>query len=218
MKHLFPLLFLFGFTPVFSQGYFGLSGSANLSFWEWHIRSLDTDIDYQPAVGWRFGALGGIKFAPWIGLRAELATQMKSNKIDDLEFSDMTSSGVYRERYQYWEGSLLVEVFPVKKLRSLYLMGGATTAYLGRARVKGCVTENGERKCLTSVVDLKEGFYRRNMTSFDWGLGYEFTLDAASRLRVEGRMQQGLEDFTTHDNVDASVRSVMLGVAYVHRL
>ncbi len=220
MKHLFLTLAFAACwaAPAFSQFHFGLSGSANLSFWDWHIKSLDTDIDYEPGMGWRYAAMGEWQAAPWIGLRAELGTQVKSNKLAGLQFPDMISTGNYRERYQYWEGSLLLELFPVKKWRAVYLLGGATAGNLGRGRTKVCITENGEKSCNTTPIDLSGPNYNRSAFSLDGGIGGNVPLGALSRLKIEGRFQYGLSNFSKNDNVDARVSSVLFTLGYLHRL
>ncbi|HNE27766.1 MAG TPA: hypothetical protein PKL15_07510 [Saprospiraceae bacterium] len=218
MKYLFICLFACFCTASFGQVYLGVSGSAGLSYWKWQIHSLDVDAGLDPALGWRYAALVDWRLAPWAGIRTELGTQVKAGKLDGLTFPDMTSTGVYRERYQYWEGSLMIELYPFKKMRAFYLTGGATVGYLGRARRRSSITENGEHHTSTSPIELDNGLYNRTLYAADGGLGVQFSLDPVSRLRVEGRMQYGLNNYSAHSNVDARVSSVMLGVAYLHRL
>ena len=218
MKHLFTILIAFCFYPSFAQGYLGVSGSVSQSYWKWQIHSLDVDAGLDPAIGWRYAAFFDWRFAPWAGLRTELGTQVKASKSDNLTFPDMTSTGVYRERYQYWESSLLLEVYPFKKLRALYLTGGATAGYLGRARRHTSITENGEHHSSTTPIELDNDLYNRTLFSADGGLGAEFKLDPLSRLRVEARMQYGLNNYSAHSNVDARVSSALLSVMYLHRL
>lgn len=209
MKYLYVFFFFYQISFSFSQGYLGFSVNGNLSFWDWRIVSLNENIDYGPALGWRLTVLGGYKFLPMLGVRAELGTQLKANARDN-PFGD----GTKRELYQYLDGSLVLDVFPVKQLKSFYLLGGFSLGYLARARLDNCIGLG----CESFPIDLKESFYRRDLGSLDWGLGFDFRAGAHDRVRLEGRFQHRIFGFSGDDDVvDVQVNSLLLGIGYAYR-
>ena len=227
MKHLLLALALaFSATPAFSQFYLGLSGGTNLSFWSWHIKSLNTDIDYEPAMGWRAAVLGEWQINSMIGLRAEFGTQIKANQMttnfifpsDILSGNYNGSPGHFRENYQYWEGSLLAQFSPLKKVKALYVVGGVSAGRLDKAWSKVEGTEAGREFSSKSDIDLDYRNWNQNALAADFGLGGNIPLGANSKIKVEARYQYNFTEISKHENVDARVNSMLFNVGYLHRL
>lgn len=227
MKHfLLALALAFSATPAFSQFYLGLNGGANLSFWSWHIKNLNTDIDYEPAMGWRAAVAGEWQINPLVGLRAEFGTQIKANQMttnfifpSDIISGDLDGNpGHYRENYQYWEGSLLAQISPLKKVRLLYLVGGISAGRLDQAwsKVKG--TEAGKEFASKSDIRIDYRNWNPNAVAVDFGLGGNIPLGPNSKIKVEARYQYNFTEISQHENVDAWVNSMLFNVGYMHRL
>ncbi len=227
MKNLFLTFFFACLTiPAFSQFYIGLSGGANMSFWTWKIKSLNTDIDYEPAMGWRAAALGEWQINPMLGFRAEFGTQVKANKTigifmfpsDGLGGIPSGTPGSFREFYQFWEGSLLVQFAPVKKFNNVYLMAGGTAGWLEKAWNKVSGTESGREFSSTNPIDIKDPNWNRNAFAADFGLGGNVPLGKNSKIKIEVRYQYSLSNLSSNNNVDASISPLILNVGYLHRL
>lgn len=208
-------------TPAFSQFHLGLSAGPNYSFWNWHIKSLNQNITFDPAMGFRAMALGEYQISPLIGIRAEIGTQIKANK-RELSGNPITGDqelvGVHREKFQYLESSWLVQVSPVKKFRPLYLLGGCTTGWLAQAWSQANLKGGTETLDSRHTYNLAQEHWSRNAFAADMGLGMNLPLGKVSTLKVEARYQHGLLKLSTHENVDASVHSCFLNVGYLHRL
>jgi len=227
MKH---LLLAFAFAclanPVFSQFHIGLSAGPNVSFWTWEIKSLGFGIDYEPAMGWRAAVLGEWQMNPMLGFRAEFGTQVKANKLSknfifesDLLAGNFNGSpGYFREYFQYWEGSALVQFSPVKKFNYVYLIAGGTAGRLEKAWNIISGTEAGQEFSSTSSIDVKNPNWNRNAFAADFGLGGNIPLGANSKIKVEARYQYSLSNLTASDDVDASMSPLLLNVGYMHRL
>ncbi len=227
MKNLF-LIFSFAClaTPAFSQFHLGLSAGANMSFWTWEIKSLGLDIDYEPAMGWRAAVLGEWQMNPMSGFRAEFGTQVKANKLtrnfvfpsDIIAGNPNGTPGYFREYFQYWEGSVLVQFSPVKKFSQVYILAGGTGGRLEKAwnRISG--TESGQKFSSTNSIDVKDPNWNRNAFAADFGLGGNIPLGANSKIKVEARYQYSLSNLSNNDNVDASISPLLFNVGYMHRL
>ena len=188
------LLFAFTFvslaTPVFSQFHIGLSAGANMSFWAWEIKSLDTDIDYEPAMGWRSAVLSEWQMNPILGLRAEFGTQVKANKrIQNLIFETDLLAGdfdgtpwAFREFFLYWEGSLLAQISPLKKCPQLYLLAGTTAGRLEKAWNTGKGSEAEMKHSSKNSIDIKGAKWNRNAFAADFGLGGNIPLGSNSKI------------------------------------
>ncbi len=227
MKHLLlTLLFASLTTASFAQFRLGLSAGANRSFWNWKIKSLDHNIDYLPSMGWRAAILGEWQITPLLGIQAALGTQVKVNKLPSsiLFESDLLSGNIprkpryFREHYKYWEGSLLMQVSPIKNFRYTYLLAGGTMGRLGKAWNTLSGTEDEERILFKNPIDTKNPNWNRNALAADFGIGGNIPLDANSSIKIEGRFQYGLSNLSSHDNVDASVSSLFFNMGYLHRL
>ncbi len=227
MKKIF-LVYSFAFlaTPAFSQFHIGLSGGANMSFWTWELKLLGLDIDYEPAMGWRAAVLGEWQMNPMFGFRAEFGTQLKANKItrnfvfesDILSGNPNGTPGSYREFYQFWEGSLLVQFVPVKKFNYVYLMAGGTAGWLEKAWNKASGTESGQKFSTSNPIDIKDPNWNRSAFAADFGFGGNIPLGANSKIKVEMRYQYSLSDLIANNNAEASISPLLLNVGYLHRL
>ncbi len=227
MKNLFCCILLaFGAGPVFAQFHIGLSTGANLSFWTWEIKSLNTDIDYEPAMGWRGAVLAEYQITPVFGARIEAGTQLKANKITrNLVFEsgypegdlDRTS-GVFREKYQFWEVSALAQIAPIKQFRQAFLLLGCTAGKLQKGWKTAKGLEAGMKFSKKESIDLSDPNWNRNAFAADFGVGGNFPLGANSLIKVEARFQYSLSNLSNSDNVNASVNPLILNVGYMHRL
>jgi len=208
-------------TPVFAQFHLGLSAGPNYSFWNWHIKSLNYDLEYEPAMGWRAGVLGEYQISPLIGVRAAFETQVKANKSEIMGIPLVgyeEIEGVFREKFQYLESSLLIQVSPVKKFRQFYLLAGCTGGRLIKAWSHLKLSEGGETLPSRRNYNLGQEHWNRNAFAADMGLGMNMPLSKTSTLKVEARYQHSLSNLSKHENVDASVHSCFLNVGYLHRL
>ena len=224
--HFLALAFICLASPAFAQFHIGMSAGPNISFWEWEIKSFGYNLNYDAAMGWRTALLGEWQIAPWIGVRAETGLNTKVNKrISYLVFeSDLLAGNfkgsrwIFRENFQYWESSLLVQINPVKRYRWAYLFSGCSSAWLQYAwrRTKG--SETGIKHNSREPIDFKAPNWNRNTFSADFGLGANIPLNARGKLKVEGRFQYGLSNLSTSNEVDARVSSLLLNLGYLQRL
>lgn len=218
------LLLAFAFAclaiPSFGQFSLGLSASVNNSYWKWHIISLNHDIDYKSDFGYRAALMGEYRFSRILTARAEFGTQKKANSLA-IDVPDGTginiAHGFFNENYRFWEGSLLVQISPLKKVSPLYLLLGGTYGRLsnGWQHVEGVVFSDGKH---VSKIDLDPTQYNLNSVASDFGLGWNVQLGASNQIKIEGRFQYTLTDFSSHENVDAKASPLMLTVGYLHRL
>lgn len=213
-------------TPGFAQFHIGLSTGANLSFWKWDIKSLNTDIGYEPAMGYRGAGLAEYQISALFGARIEVGFQQKANKITkNLVFEsgypggdlDRTS-GVFREKYQFWEASALAQIAPLKKFRQAYLLAGCTAGKLQKGWKTANGYEAGMKFSSKDDIDLSDPNWNRNAFAADFGLGGNFPLGANSKIKVEARFQYSLSNLSNSDNVDAGVSPLILNIGYMHRL
>lgn len=223
MKNLFVFLLLCTLaTTAFSQVSIGLSASANQSFWKWQIKDPSINLNYEPAIGWRSAVMGEWQISPIVGVRAEFGKQVKRNKDSKLEITDDTGAPIDAkgsENYQFWEGSLLMQISPIKKFPNTYLLAGATYGRLTNACrvIKGGIDLEGGNKS-NFDIDIENSFYNKNAHATDFGLGSNIPLGKTSSLKIEGRFQYSLSNLSTSDNVEASISPLMLTVGYLHRL
>jgi len=227
MKYLkIALFFSFFATHALAQVHIGLSAGPNLSFWTWEIKANYHDLGFEPAVGMRTVVLGTWQVSPVLGVRAEFGAQLKANKkIRNLVFpSDIIAGDFdgtpwkFRDYYHYWEGSLLVEVSPLKKIRPLYLLAGGTAGRLENGWKKTSGSEGGTKASGKESIDVKDGNWNRVALAADMGLGGNIPLGKYSILKIEGRFQYGLSQLAQSDEVDARLNSLLLTVGYLHRL
>jgi hypothetical protein len=229
MKNLllaFALAFLA--TPAYSQFHLGLSGGVNRSYWNWSLISPGTGINYQPATCWQAAVLGEWQLTPAWGLRAEFGTQVNGNvrkgksglifEEDILTGNPQGNPYDFRDFYQFWEGSVLVQVSPFKKFRALYFVAGGTAGRLTNAWNKLSYTENGIARKSENSIDLSDPNWNRNAFAADFGMGGNIPIGAHSKLKIEARYQHNLSNLSKSGNVDARVNTLMLNVGYLHRL
>jgi hypothetical protein len=53
----------------------GVSGGANTTFWKWHIKPLNTDLDYEPGLGWRTAAVADWRLTSILGLQVDFTAE-----------------------------------------------------------------------------------------------------------------------------------------------
>ncbi|MBC7775050.1 MAG: hypothetical protein H7246_06385 [Phycisphaerae bacterium] len=151
---------------------------------------------------------------------------MKANKMienfifeTDLLAGDLDGTKwVFREFYQFYEGSFLVQVSPIKKCRQVYLLAGGTAGWLalGWKTTKG--SEAHIKHSSKSFIYLKDPSWNRNAFAADFGLGGNIPLGVNSKIKVEARYQHSLSNLSNYENVDASISSLLFNVGYLHRL
>jgi hypothetical protein len=226
MKHLlFALFFTFCSSHAYAQVRIGLSTGPNLSFWTWKIEALNWDLNLDPAVGTRTVVLGEWQVSPVLGVRTEMGAQFKANKDtryllfeSDILAGTPGSLWKFRENYLYWEGSLLAQISPLKKVRPFYLLTGGTVGRLVSGRRKSSGSETGIKHSSKGSIDVKDGNWNRLSITADMGLGGNIPLGKYSILKVEGRFQYGLSQLAKSNEVDARVNSVLFTLGYLHRL
>ena len=227
MKHaLIALLFIFLSPSAFAQVHVGLSAGPNLSFWTWELKELNYDLGFEPAVGMRTVVLGEWQVSPVLGVRAEVGAQVKANKIirnlvfpSDIIAGDFDGTPwTFRDNYHYWEGSLLVQLSPLKKFRPLYLLAGGTAGRLESGWKKTSGSEAGNKSSSKTAIDVKDGNWNRAAFAADMGLGVNIPLAKVGILKTEGRFQYGLSQLDQTNDVDARVNSLLFTLGYLHRL
>ena len=219
MKNLFFTLMLSCLAaPTFAQFSIGVSAGPNQSCWKWHGNSPNFDIKFDPAFSWRAGLMGEWQVSPLFVVRAEAGTQVKGNKSD---FTDDNGGdlGTGRMLYQFWEGSLLLQLAPIKGHRNVYALTGITAGRLTNSwwTIKKAMIE-GKTSKQKILVKVKGSDYNRNAVAADFGLGGNIPISAAGSIKMEGRFQYGLSNFVKGSNVEARVSSFILSLGYLHRL
>ena len=217
MKNLF---FILGFiclsAPAFAQFSIGLSGGANVSFPKWYLKEpLDFDLNYESQLGWRAAIMGQYQFSPLFALRAEVASQMKARK----NYSTALPEGLkysFKDKFHDWEGSLLLQISPLKKLQHAYLLAGCTAGQYVRATstVSGAVFAQDQDE--TRSIDLKNEAINQNILALDFGLGYKIPVGAANLLNIEARYQYGVNNFATYEQVDAALNALVFNIGFSH--
>lgn len=227
MKNLlFTLIFTCLSTLAVAQFHLGISAGPNLSFWTWEIKPIAQNLDYQPALGWRGVLLGEWQIKPMLGIRVELGAQLKANKMiknfifpSDILAGDLDGNpGSYREYFQNWEESLLLQISPIKKYRQVYILTGCTASQMDKAWNRSSGTEAGKKFRNKNTIDINDGNWNRNGLAAEIGVGGNFPLGANSSLKVEGRFQYALTELAANENVDAYAHSLLFQVGYLHRL
>ncbi len=208
-------------APLFAQFSLGLTAGTNMSYWKWHNQDPAYEINFEPALGWRAAVLGEWQISPLLGLRTEIGAQVKSNK-GGIEYSDdqggVIPGATAHQHFQYWEGSLLLQLSPVKKIKQVYLLAGCSAGRLvkGWRNVSGSAVPDAYTR--NQSIALDENKIDRNALMADVGLGGNIPLGAHNSLKIEGRYQHGLTNFSTISNVDRRVSALILSVGYLHRL
>ena len=215
-------LFLLFSNVSFAQLSIGVSGGANLSFWQWTVQTpnFHVDLDFQSHLSYRTAVHAEYAFSPVLSLRADVANQVISNKhthLTDANGVEVPNSRI-NSNYNTWGGSLQVKVSPVGKVRNLYFLAGPTVTCItnGWKSIQGVQIEGGVPR--KSTIDLDVEKIRRQQWIADLGLGYGFPLGAKSRLAAEIRYQYGLSNFSTASTVDAQVESALLTLGYFYQL
>ena len=227
IRVLFFVLFFSGLsTYAVAQIHLGLSVGPNQSYWQWELNALKHDLGFEPAWGLRTAVFGEWQLSPVWAVRAEVGAQIKANQMRKrLLFETDILAGnfngtifIFREHYQYWEGSLLAQVSPLKKMRSLYLLAGGTLGRLQYGWKTSRGSEAGNKFKNKSVVDVNDGNWNRMAVAADLGIGGNIPLDAHSKLKLEARFQYNFSNLAQSNDVDARVQSLLLTVGYLHRL
>ncbi len=195
----------------------GASLGANYSFWDWHIKNLNTDVSFRSGFGYRAAVVGDWQISPAIGLRADLAYQVWSNDTITPKYYFPSNpngmEGVRSEWFHNFAGSLLLQVSPFSKKR-VYFLVGTTAAYITEVRENLMI--DGFGTFGTQSIDLAN--YNRTQVFADFGGGVKFPLGAKGSLFGELRYQLPLTNLSAIDNVDASVSSLLLNVGYLFHL
>ena len=197
----------------------GASLGANYSFWDWHIKSLNTDLTFDPGFGYRAAVVGDWHISPSIGLRADLAYQIWRNSTTQtfsFPSDPVGSEGTRSERFHNFAGSLLATISPFTQKR-VYFLAGATAAYIteGRATV---TIEGGPEAGTHDQGPTNLENYNRSQVFADFGGGVKFPLGAKGSLFSEIRYQLPLTNLSGIENVDASVSPLLLNVGYLFQL
>jgi hypothetical protein len=198
----------------------GLSVGANQTYWQWYIKSLETEIGSKPAFGNRVALLGEWQISPLIGLRAELGTQLKRSYSGQLEFPDMLSTAKRWENYREVDGTLLIQVSPIKKMRAIYLVGGASFGTFTEAwqTIKGEGPEFESEGRISNEISLEDKHIRSFIPFAEMGLGANIPIGERFSLKFEGRYQYDVAGYVDHPNVDAHVNTLMLTGGFLYRL
>jgi len=197
----------------------GASVGANYSVWDWHIKNINTDLDFGPGFGYRAALVADWQISPVIGLRADLAYQIWRNSSTQTFTFPTDPEGVEgnrSERFHNFAGSLLATVSPFSQKR-IYFLAGATAASVTEAW--GTVTIDGGPEAGTrepARIDLEN--FNQSQVFADFGAGVRWPLGAKGTLLTEVRYQLALTNLSEHPNVDASVNALLLNVGYLFQL
>ena len=196
----------------------GASLGANYSFWDWHIKNINTDLGLNPSIGYRAAAVVDWRIGTVLGLRAEMGYQVWRNSLDVSVTSSNGSEdipGTTHQHFQNWSGSLLASVSPFSG-KNFYLLAGPTVAYTASAWYSGdeFLLEPGA----SATIDIDLANYNRTQVFADFGGGVKFPLGAKGSLFGELRYQLPLTNLSGIDNVDASLSSLLLNVGYLFQL
>jgi hypothetical protein len=218
-KLLFSIAFTFLVSTAFAQFSAGLAVGGNFSDLTWHLKPLNSDLGYDPALGWRAAVMGQWRFSSALAVRAEIAAQSKNSKTK-VQLTDGMGGpeieGTARIHHFFTEGSLLLEWAPFSGMRSAYFLAGCTAGRFTQGHYSYSKSLGLENSNID--IDFEEAAYNRNAVAVDLGLGYNFALGSRNTLKVEGRYQHGLMDLSDHENVDASLNPFILQVGYLHQL
>jgi len=223
-----PRIFLFGFWAAclsFSanaQISVGASIGANYSFWYWHNKSNNFNLDntYDPSFGYRAAAVADWHISPLIGLRADIAYQIWRRSGTGTRFifpyPYVVNSNV-SERFHNWAGSLLANITPFRQKR-IYFLAGATAASITEAWFTVTQEDSGAEPGFsrTTPIDLK--YYNRTHVFADFGAGLKFHLGAKGSLFGEFRYQLPLTNLSEIDSYEASVNALLLNVGCLFKL
>ncbi len=201
----------------------GITTGANASFWNWHLEALNTDLDYDPGLGFRTALQAGYQLTPGFGFQLEAAYQRISNRLDAV-LTDENGSPIDQTQristvFNSVGGSLLLKFSPLKKLPGLYLATGPTFAHItdGWRRIPGGTVE-GRDKTWRADFELADMYVRPNQWLVDFGLGYAHGLGGKNRLAVDLRFQHGLNNFSDVEGINARVQNLLLSVGYQRSL
>lgn len=216
MKHITAfVLLLFTGTTLCAQLSIGPSVSANLTFWDWTIKPLGK-IDVDPILNYRLAVPIVYTLSNRVELRAEAAYARRTQ--GNFEVTDENGNNAVKANvtYQYWEGSLLGAVRPFSRMRSLYLLGGATVARLTDSAIfdakgKSASEIGGDRK----IPNDFDQFNKINWMA-DIGLGYSKRIGPKGSLFLEMRVQKNLKNTIKSDLVSIDHTTFLLSVSYLH--
>jgi len=195
----------------------GVTGGANTTFWKWHIKPLNTDLDYDPGLGWRSAVVADWRLTSILGLRAELGYQVLSNSIAltfNLPGAPEEKNGRYYERYHCWTSSLLAGISPFRN-KKMYFLAGTSAARIsaGWNRLSADLRAFGASK--RSKIDLEN--FNRTQYFADFGAGIRFPVGKGT-LITEVRYQAGLSNLASVPTVDARISTLGLNVGYLVQL
>ncbi|MFN0016580.1 MAG: outer membrane beta-barrel protein [Saprospiraceae bacterium] len=220
LNRLFLLVFL-AVGLVFSanaQVSIGVSAGANRSFWSWYIKNIETDLEFDPGIGYRAAAVADWRISPLVGLRAELGYQVLRSSTGRKFTSPNDPDGAFghfNERYHFWTGGLMANVTPFSEKR-FYLLTGASVAKMAEAWNTTSVEGGPEPFLSTKPIDLTN--YNRTQVFADFGAGLRFPTGEKGALFTEIRYQLALTNLSSHSNVDSGVNSLGLNVGYLFKL
>ncbi|MCC7464916.1 MAG: hypothetical protein IT261_01525 [Saprospiraceae bacterium] len=212
---------------IFAQIRVGLTGGANYTSWTWKVDHLPGGaFQNDPAFGWRAGVLAEIPLKKQLSLRAEFGTQVNANKkrVDYVFPSDILSGDlegtpyIYRENYQFWEGSILAEVKPFRKASWLYFVAGATGGRLTKAWTSFKPLEPEKEHLEGGQILIDNNDWHHNQFSADLGLGGNIPLSKAFTLKLESRVQYHFSELDDLDNLHTRLFPIQLNLACVYQL
>lgn len=226
----FHLIFalVLGANALFAQIRVGLTGGVNYTFWTWKVDHLPGGVfQNDPAFGWRAGVLAEIPLNQQLSLRAEFGTQVNANEERKKSFVFETdilngdfdgSQYIYRENYQFWEGSILAEVKPFRKASWLYFVAGATGGRLTKAWTSFKALEEDKEQLKGGPIDVENDNWHHNQFSADLGLGGNIPLGKAFSIKLESRVQYHFTELDDLDNVHSRLFPILLNLACVYQL
>lgn len=216
MKHIPAfILFLFTGTTLCAQLSVGPSVSANLTFWDWNIEPLG-NLDLDPVLNYRLAVPVVYTLSNRVDLRAEAAYARRTQ--GNFEVTDENGNNAVKANitYQYWEGSLLGAVRPFSRMRSLYLLGGAT---VGRLTDSAIFDAKGKSASELGVDrKIPNDFDQFNKTNWmaDIGLGSSKRIGPKGSLFIEMRVQKNLKNAIKSDLASIDYTTFLLSVGYLH--
>jgi hypothetical protein len=226
-KYSLLIAFVLCIHALFAQIRVGLTGGANYTFWKWEVDNLPGGVfQNDPAFGWRAGVLAEIPLKQQLSLRAEFGTQVNANgerksfvfETDILSGDFDGSQYIYRENYQFWQGSILAEVKPLRKVSWLYFVAGATGGRLTKAWTSFKALEPDKEQIKGTQILIENDNWHHNQFSADLGLGANIPLGKAITLKLESRVQYHFSELDDLDTVHSRLFPILLNLACVYQI
>lgn len=198
----------------------GATAGANLTFLRWNSRPNNTDLGFEPALGYRFAATADWRLGSRISLRGEAGYQVwrvsTTTTAEDPGGSQMEIVGRYYQAHHSWAGSLLAGIAPFRQNR-LYFLAGTSVATI--TALWASVSENlrfDPNAPERTAIDLTG--YNRFQVFADLGAGIRFPVGNKGAFLTEMRYQLSLTKLSVLPGVTSGISPLLLNLGYLFQL